>query len=406
MFTRFLIFTMLFFLADWNHSAGQDNEVSTIPLRQGGFWTPEEGKQKLEEYAQTWNDRASWEKRAAAIRAGILRGAGLSKLPPREPLNPIIRDERNYDGYSIANATIESLPGFYVTGNLYRPTDKSASNRYAGILLTHGHCTGTKTPFGVNKTGGRFSASTQSLGAVLARMGAVVFAYDMTGVNEAVQYPHTGRRAMTVQLWNSMRALDFLTSMPEVDAERIGMTGASGGGTQTFLLAAVDDRVRVSIPVVQVSCYFFGGCVCESGLPIHVGAHHETCNTEIAALHAPKPLLIISDGKDWTQHVPQATFPYLQRVYRAYGAKGSVENLHLPEEGHDYGPSKRQGTYTFMAKHLDLDMSRVPTQNDIVDESFVTVEDYDALCVFSESHPLPADAIQDASKVEAHFQKI
>jgi hypothetical protein len=268
-------------------------------------------------------------------------------------------------------------------------------------LVTHGHCTGTKTPFATNKTGGRFSAETQRISAVLARMGAVVFAYDMTGVNEAQQYPHTGQKALAVQLWNSTRAVDFLTSFPEVDPANIGMTGPSGGGTQTFLLAAVDDRVKVSIPVVQVSAHFFGGCVCESGMPIHVSDRHDTCNAEIAALHAPQPMLVISDGKDWTKNTAAVEFPYIRSVYRACGAEQAVENLHLPSEGHDYGPSKRQGAYAFLVKHLGLKSDAVPHKDGKVDESFVTQETYESLRVFNETHPRPAHALTDPARIEA-----
>lgn len=375
--------------------------VDHVTVRRGNAWTEEEAKQKLQEYARTWSDRASWEKRAATIREGILRGAGLMPLPPRTALNPILREPRKHDGYLVQNVAFESLPGFFVTGNLYWPLSPPPSGRCPGILVAHGHCTGTATPFGINKTGGRFGGDTQRICAVLARMGAVVFAYDMTGVNEANQYPHTGPMAMSVQLWDSMRAVDFLSSLPGVDAARIGITGASGGGTQSFLLAAVDERVTVSIPVVQVSAHFFGGCICESGMPIHVGDRHDTCNVEIAAMHAPKPQLVISDGKDWTKNTPRVEFPYIQSVYRAYGAENAVENLHLSQEGHDYGPSKRQGAYGFFARHLGLSREAVPQAEGTIDEGFVTPETYEVLCVFDEKHPRPAHTLSDPAAVEA-----
>jgi dienelactone hydrolase len=377
--------------------AAQDK---TPTLRRGSAWSEEAAKRKLEEYGKTWSDRTSWEKRAAAIREGILRGSGLAPLPPKTALNPILRGERRHDGYTVQNVAFESLPGFFVTGNLYRPTSPPAIGRSPGILATHGHCTGITTPFGVNKTGGRFGGETQRICAVMARMGAVVFAYDMTGVNEAQQYPHTGPMAMTVQLWDSIRAVDFLCSLPQVDPARIGITGASGGGTQSFLLAAVDERVKVSIPTVQVSAYFFGGCICESGMPIHVSDRHDTCNAEIAALHAPKPMLVISDGKDWTKNTPLVEFPYIQSVYRAYAAQNTVENLHLPLEGHDYGPSKRQGAYAFFAKHLGLRKETVPHADGKIDESFVAPETYEVLCVFDDAHPRPAGALKDPAAVE------
>ena len=377
--------------------------AQTAPvLRQGKAWSEQQGKDKLDEWAQTWSDKASWEKRAAPIRAGILHGTGLDPLPSRTPLKPVCRDKKQQDGYTVENCAFESLPNFFVTGNLYRPANAPPTGRSPGILLAHGHCVNTKQEFGVNPKGCRFGADTQKIGAVLARMGAVVFAYDMVGINESQQYPHTGKVSLGLQLWNSMRAVDFLTSYAQADPDRLGMTGASGGGTQTFLLSAVDPRIKVSVPVVMVSAHFFGGCACESGMPIHVGPHHDTSNVEIAALHAPQPQLIISDGGDWTLNVPRIEFPYIQRVYRAYDAAADVENLHLATESHDYGPSKRQGTYAFMAKHLALDRSQVPGKT-TVDESFVKVETAEALSVFTAQNPRPASATKDAAAIEAYF---
>jgi hypothetical protein len=357
----------------------------TLPMKEPRL-TEEQGREKLASYAASWHTRAEWEQRAKNIREGILRGANLTPLPARCGLKPILWGRQVRRGYTVENVAFESLPGFFVTGNLYRPAD--GKGPMPGILCPHGH---GKNP--------RVSSATQSRSAVLARMGAVVLAYDMVGMCDSTQAPHTDPNVLTFQLWDSMRALDFLTSLPEVDAKRLGCTGESGGGTQTFMLGAVDDRVAVSVPVVMVSAHFFGGCRCESGLPIHHSDRHDTCNAEIAALFAPKPQCIVSDGNDWTKNVPKVEFPYIQSVYQVYDAAGQVENMHLPNEGHDYGPSKRDAMYRFMARRLGLNLNAVETADGKIDESD-TVAEAASLAVFTPGHPRPPYALKGGAEVE------
>jgi len=350
-------------------------------LCMGHHWTEDEANLMMKKFAASWNDLPSWEKRAEMIREGIIKGMGLNNMPAIEgDFNPIIRNTRKMDGYMVENIALESFPGFYITGNLYRPL--SQKDKYPAVLCPHGHLPDK-----------RLREDLQRRCATLARMGAIVFAYDMVGYGESQQVTHRMPIALLLQTWNSKRVLEYLLSRKDVDGDRIGMTGGSGGGTQTFILTAIDNRITVSVPVVQVSAHFFGGCICESGMPIHKSEHHQTNNVEIAALCAPRPLLLISDGQDWTRNTPRIEYPYIQRVYALYDAEHRVENVHLAGEKHDYGYSKRVIMYNFMAHHLGLNTGSIPYNNGYR-EDFVTLLSQEQLKVFSKENPIPSGALE------------
>jgi uncharacterized protein len=372
-----IFFLLLFVLVLCKVGVSQDNMLCV-----GHHWTEDEANLKMKEFAKTWNDKASWENRANVIKQGIIEGMKFNQMPDiKGNFNEKITNTRIFDGYIVENIILESFPGFYVTGNIYRPINANGKN--AAILSPHGHAQDK-----------RLKEDVQYRSAVLARMGAIVFAYDMVGHGDSHQVSsHQMPIAMLLQTWNSKRVLDYLLSRPDVDPERIGITGGSGGATQTFLLTAIDERIKVSVPCVQVSAHFFGGCVCESGMPIHKSKNHQTNNVEIAALCAPRPMLLISNGNDWTRNTTRIEYPYIQKVYELYDAEHKIDNVHLPTEKHDYGYSKRVAMYNFFIRHLNLNTNSVSWSPTIV-EDFVTILPPNQLQVYSAENPLPKNALK------------
>ena len=372
---------------------GKKSEKSTESmLCMDAYWTEAEGKAFLDQQKKSYSTAGAWEKRALLIRDQILKGAELEKFPEKCPLNPIIGEKRVYDGYQVQDVAFESLPGVYVTGSLYTPTESKGT--LAGILSPHGHWTDPADY-------GRYRADSQKRFAEMARMGAIVLGYDMVGFGQLAEFGwiHEHPKVLKLQTWNSIRAIDFLISMG-ADPKRIACTGESGGATQTFLLTAIDDRVAVSVPVVQVSAHFFGGCQCESGMPVHKAKSFQTNNVEIAALAAPRPMMIVSDGDDYTKNSATVEYPHLKYIYALLGKPELVENADFPTEKHGYDYSKRAAVYPFLAKYLGLDLSKAVNPDGSLKEDGIVIEDQKALYAFDEKHPFPEKGIRKNDDVK------
>jgi hypothetical protein len=289
---------------------------------------------------------SEWEARAAQLRKQILSAAGLLPLPERTPLHPQIFGRLERQGYSVEKVLLETMPGFYLGGNLYRPVGKTG--KFPGVASPHGH-------WDYGRIENTPTVSVPGRCINLARQGYVVFTYDMVGYNDTIQTPHEfagqredlwGFNPLGLQLWNSMRVIDFLQSLPDVDAERIAVTGASGGGTQTFLVSAVDPRVKFAAPVNMISAIMQGG-VCESAPGLRLG----TFNVEIGALMAPRPLLMVSASGDWTKNTPHDEFPAIQSIYKLYGKPELVESEQV-DAPHNYNKQSREIVYSFFARHV------------------------------------------------------
>lgn len=364
----------------------EDSGIYKIKSYEYARRSVEEGEQFLEYLTKLYDDSTSWESRRKELQECMWQALGLSQLPEKPNTRPIITNPRVKNGYTIENIAIETLPGVFVTGSLYKPTEPS--RKMPVVLNPNGHF-----------EDGRYRADMQVRCAMLARMGAMAFSYDLFGWGESrLQFaPENHRKsvAQTIQVLNNIRILDYLLSLPNADSERVAITGGSGGGSQSMIISALDDRIKLSVPVVMASSHFSGGCPCESGKPVHL-CGNGTNNAEVAAMAAPKPQLIISNGKDWTHTVPQLEFPFIRRIYGFFGKEDNVANVHLPEEGHDYGPSKRQAMYNFISYHFGLDIDKEKDASGKVDESKCVIEPPEALYVFGkDGKGLPERAVKD-----------
>lgn len=361
----------------------------------------------------------SWNARRQEIRDRVLLASGLYPLPTKTPLNAVVHGRVERDDYTIDRVFFESFPGHFVTGNLYLPKALPKDGKMPGILSAHGHWPkGRFMDIGENPTrmkeqlaigAERFESGARSpLHArcvQLARMGCAVFFYDMLGYADSLQIAEhrSGRRPelngtepgtfglyspmadlrlqsnFGLQTWNSIRALDFLLTVAGVDPARLAITGESGGGTQTLMLAAVDDRLAAAFPCVMTSTAMQGGCTCENACYLRINQG----NIDIAAAFAPKPMGMTA-ANDWTKELETKGFPDLKNVWSKLGKPDNVMATFNVHWAHNYNHVSRTTMYGFMNKHFKLGFSEP-----VLEREFV-VPTTDEVTVWTGDHPKPS----------------
>jgi cephalosporin-C deacetylase-like acetyl esterase len=360
--------------------------------------------------------KAEWEQRQVELKRRVQVATGLWPMPERTPLNPVIHGKVKRDGFTVEKVYFESLPGHFVSGLLFRP-EGIADKKRPAVLCPHGHG-GRQMDYGeaamdkliesgaeLHRKSGRFPKLARC--AQLARMGCVTFIFDMLGyvdsnqVSFQVAHRYGDRRPefetddgwgffspqaegrlhsiLGLQTWNCVRGLDFLEGLPDVDATRMAVTGGSGGGTQTILLGAIDERQIAGFPNGMVSTSMQGGCTCENCSLLRVG----TGNVELAALFAPRPQAMTS-ANDWTKEMMTKGYPQLRELYAMLGVPDNVyceEMLHFP---HNYNAVTRGIMYSWMNRHLKLGLDEPIKEGDWEP---LTKTEY---TVWNADHPAPA----------------
>lgn len=347
---------------------------------------------------------ADWEVRREQVRRRVLIAAGLWPEPDHHPTSPLVYGRIEREGYTVEHFTFESLPGYRVSGSLYRPS--SGEGPFPGVLSPHGHweegrfnvISDEEAIAEIEAGRERHLANAkyilQARCAQLARMGCVVLHYDMIGYADNQQLEHgNGFGDLEAELWsmsafglqtrNSIHALDALLQLEDVDPQRIAVTGGSGGGTQTFVLGAIDLRPALLFPAVMVSTRMQGGCICENATYLRV----DTGNVEISALAAPRPMGQVG-ADDWTKEILTKGGPELTSLYETLGAADHLQLWCEPTHPHNYNLTTRGRLYGFVNEHFELGL-----EEPIVEAPIVPIAAQD-LSVYSETHPRPSGGIE------------
>ncbi|HZY84046.1 MAG TPA: prolyl oligopeptidase family serine peptidase [Gemmataceae bacterium] len=337
---------------------------------------PLPGDERIEAYLKQQTERLSgrfldgaktkeeWEARRPRLRREYLDMLGLWPLPERTPLHATVTGTVDRDGVVIEKLHYQSRPGLYVTANLYRP--KEPKGKLPAVLYVCGHSgrgrDGNKTAF-------------QDHGMWFAGNGYVCLIVDTLQLGEVAGNHHgtynlgrwwwqsRGYTPAGVECWNGVRGLDYLVSRPDVDPNRLGVTGISGGGAATFWIAAADERVRCAVPVSGMSdleSYVSNKVInghCDCMFLVNTYQWHWTT---IAALVAPRPLLFANSDNDriFPMDGNRRVMARLRKLYTMYG-KPELVDEYVSKGGHDDRPDLRVAAFQWMNKHLKNDTAPV-----------------------------------------------
>lgn len=320
--------------------------------------------------------REAWQSKRAQYEREYLYMLGLQPMPARTPLHPTVTGSLSRDDYVVDMLHYQSRPGLYVTANLYRPARVKAGDRLPAVLYLCGHS---------NRGRNGNKVAYQSHGIWFARHGYICLMVDTLQLGEIAAFHHgtynlqrwwwhsRGYTPAGVEAWNGIRGIDYLVSRPDVDADRIAVTGISGGGAATFWVSAADPRVAVAVPVS-------GMADLESYVSNRVINGHCDCMflyntfqwpwTRIAGLIAPRPLLFVNSDHDsiFPMDANDRVINRLERLYSLYGAGDRVDAV-VSVGDHAYRKDIRQAAFGFIQRNLRGDAGQVfDSEVDLVSE--------------------------------------
>jgi dienelactone hydrolase len=341
-----------------------------------------------------------WQTRRVVYRQQLLEMLGLDPLPQKTPLNPVVTSTVDQEKFTVENLHFQSLPGLYVTANLYVPKNLDKPAPAILYVCGHGEVKKDNVSYG-NKV------AYHHHGAWFARNGYVCLVIDTLQLGEIQGIHHgtyrydmwwwncRGYTAAGVEAWNCVRALDYLETRKEVDATRIGVTGRSGGGAYSWWIAAIDDRIKVAVPVAGITDlqnHVVDGCVeghCDCMFIVNT---YRWDYPLVAALVAPRPLLISNSDKD-------SIFP-LDGVYRVHQKVRDIYRL--------YGAQDKLGLQIIEGPHKDKQELRIHAfvwfnrflkgEDPVIDDPATPCFEPEQLQVFKE---LPADQVN--TRIQERF---